>query len=77
MTRIFIFGMPRILNNQRRLSNALCINYLRLAARKRVASLCTIAEDFVGAHDETSSIVTMRVKNPDRAPFEIESRDPT
>jgi hypothetical protein len=35
MTRIFIFAMPRILNNQRRLSNALCINYLRLAAGKR------------------------------------------
>jgi len=30
---------------------------------------------FIGTHDETLSVVPMRVNNPDRSPFKIECSD--
>jgi hypothetical protein len=42
----------------------------RRMTRQRLLALCS--QDFIGTHDETLS-VAMRVHNPDRSPFAIQS----
>ena len=48
----------------------------RSAASNRRFQFQKRSQLFIRAHNETLSVVAMRVNNPDRSPFKIESGDP-